>query len=954
MEEELSQREREQRAAVGHAAEVKQLVQSLEQQQQQLIAKLGTRNKRPADKEALLVISIKLKTARNKMWDQMAAAANLTSRVQDAQGALGAMHAVLQVKSKAAEALQARLFELEGHGKKFAKANRAEIDLLIDRAGELRALNDDAYRAMVEQREHDAQVLEHPQAKQLHNEISKLYQMADRTGTRELRSRYHELARLKKDKIQALEQNRTHYEELQSLEEERDTVVNELEADQNNSKAAQQAVEALQRSLQEKVAGVRKEMAVKVREPLLEKFKQNALKQDAIDAVQLLEEMSQKRLQQNVQLDMLTRPMWTQIALLHEEKASSALTDHLNAVGKVLDQITLQKSKILKPTNIVVESLMLAPHEAKAKLAQEQAASATGKRDMLTRKVQELQAAIQLERQTSDLPPETLEAALIDLTTELSENSIQLGRAEEEAWLATAKAQWLEQTQVVEFEKKGLAKQQALDSTVTQQAQELDAAARNMTESVASMWQQSTVEAVEKIANTTTSALHKAQQQLLPKDNTATEEAVHTEAPTAAPTHAPTGKFVPKESPVQWEAQLHSKDAAHIQAIKQEVEEHLHLATQVARQRGVEPPTIEDAEADAAKRAAAAAQKVATQHGNGLDPEKLPLLSRVGVPPPPEVEPPEPVMPPPPPDPIEIQAAKVEHQAKHVELLNSELANLTKAVPPNDPIEYMRYDARLDELQKSVKTETAHLMKAKEVLTELEGSKEVNDARNLMKAAKLKADAYRKQYSEYASAKPVNQFAVKRLAAKLHKAKAAFEDAKDSYAELITNNQITLKQQVRQENEVIEELETEMKETLAVGNNKLAAEQKAVITKMAKELARKKRELERLHALAKLVGAPESPPGMYYWPNAEEQRDLEKQSVQGLNDHMSENIARLQVIRKDKQTADSAPASQAPGSDDAHEKKNNQANQAQWDLVTKKLTSFFKSQLAQMMRTVRG
>merc|ERR1719498_851167 len=231
-----------------------------------------------------------------------------------------------------------------------------------------------------------------------------------------------------------------------------------------------------------------------------------------------------------------------------------------------------------------------------------------------------------------------------------------------------------------------------------------------MTSTLASMWHQTTMEKAVEDLDTVTADLKAVHQQLLPE--TAGSQSAEV-APTSAPTPAVNTTFTPNKSPVDWEAELHAKDAEDTQQIKHEVEQHLTVATQVAKQRGVEPPTVEDAAADAAKRAEAEAARVATVHGNGLDPDKMPLLSKVGVPPPPEVEPPEPVMPPPPPDPIEVQAAKVESQAVHVNLLNPRLANLTKMEAPKDPIEYMKYDEEVEKVTNEVEQETSHLQKAK-------------------------------------------------------------------------------------------------------------------------------------------------------------------------------------------------------------------------------------------------
>merc|ERR1719395_1080 len=97
---------------------------------------------------------------------------------------------------------------------------------------------------------------------------------------------------------------------------------------------------------------------------------------------------------------------------------------------------------------------------------------------------------------------------------------------------------------------------------------------------------------------------------------------------------------------------------------------------------------------------------------------------------------------------------------------------------PEDPVENMEHEAELETVEKQVTTETAHLQKSKQYLADLEGSKELNAARGEMKGAKLKMDAYKKQYTQYASEEPINQFAVKRVAQKLHRATVAFEEAK--------------------------------------------------------------------------------------------------------------------------------------------------------------------------------
>merc|ERR1711865_777385 len=80
------------------------------------------------------------------------------------------------------------------------------------------------------------------------------------------------------------------------------------------------------------------------------------------------------------------------------------------------------------------------------------------------------------------------------------------------------------------------------------------------------------------------------------------------------------------------------------------------------------------------------------------------------------------------------------------------------------------------------------------------------------------------------------------------------------------------------------------------------------------QLADKKRQLARLAALAKLMGAPESPPGMYYWPNAKEQRDLEIKSIEALHKHMKTEIERLQGVipKPEGADAEAKPESKAP------------------------------------------
>merc|ERR1712072_522840 len=217
-------------------------------------------------------------------------------------------------------------------------------------------------------------------------------------------------------------------------------------------------------------------------------------------------------------------------------------------------------------------------------------------------------------------------------------------------------------------------------------------------------------------------------------------------------------------------------------------------------------------------------------------------------------------------------------------------------------------------------------------------------------------DAYQKQYTQYASEEPINQFAVKRVAQKLHKATVAFEEAKEAYTELIVNEKEAVKGQVRKENQKVEELETEVKQTVAVGNKKLAAEQQAVIDELTVELNTKKRKLERLHSLAETVGAPESPPGMYYWPTAEEQKTLAIKATKALTSHMGTHIKQLQGIEHSpsaegnetisqldasEETPELEPSDQAATGESGESAATDPAVESQWSKVTAKLKKLF-------------
>jgi chromosome segregation ATPase len=954
LEDEIARLQRDQRSAVSEAAASRLEVTTLEKQVDDLKEKMGTLNKQAHDAEQLRVLEIRLGNANEAMWKDMEAAANSTTRAQHAQAELSTMQAVIQVKSAASVDLQQKLFDLEATRQ---KADTAEIDTLLAGVGQLNSLADDAYRSMVEQREQrEQQAPSEPEAQKMHEEAAGYYEKADAAGSAQLRDRFNELARLKKQQLAAHEHQKTHAAELEKLVAEKEKSEKELQADSSTSQDAVRAVATLQQQKQTQVAQIRKKLAVRIREPLIEKFKQVQRKDDATEAEKLLSALRSKREVQVEKLDLVTRPLWAQIGLIHERHMHSAIDPHIDAANAVLDQIRRKKQQLLKSTHVVVETEMLARHQAAAVSLKEAAAESSGVFETLQRKVKELQDTLNAEKEASDMPAEALQLTLADLENELAHDRIKMGRTEEQAWLSNAKSSWLQQTQVDDFEKALEEKQKALDQAVSLNADELNSAARKMTTNLAEMWHQTTME-------DTVARLKKAQKNLqLAQQRLAPWTLVHPEAsvPTVATFNATfNATFKPRKSPVEWEAHLHKKDMEATEHTKQEVEEHLTVATQVAKQRGVEPPTVDDAAADAAERATAEAARVAAVHGNGLDPDKMPLLSRVGVPPPAEVEPPEPAMPPPPADPIEIQAEKVNKQAKHVELLNAKLANLTKMASPEDDVENMRHEAELDSVGKQVTVETNHLQKAKQVLADLEGSKELNEARSKMKAAKLKMDAYKKQYTEYASEEPINQFAVKRVATKLHKATEGFEEAKEAYTELIVNEKEEVKGQVRKENEHIEELEAEVKQTAAVGNKKLQAEQQTVIDELTLDLNEKKRKLERLHALAETIGAPESPPGMYYWPNAEEQKALAIKSRNGLTSHMSSHIKRLQGLDANETISQLDASEENPeiAAGDEVPVTNSSATgsadvEGQWARVSSKLKALFEQKLATMMRTI--
>merc|ERR1712070_1069892 len=160
-----------------------------------------------------------------------------------------------------------------------------------------------------------------------------------------------------------------------------------------------------------------------------------------------------------------------------------------------------------------------------------------------------------------------------------------------------------------------------------------------------------------------------------------------------------------------------------------------------------------------------------------------------------------------------------------------------------------------------------------------------------------------------------------------------------------------LQGQVRKEGQQIEELEAEVKEAAAVGNKKLEAEQQAVVEKMPAEPHEKKKKLERLHALAETAGAPQSPPGMYYWPTAEEQKALAVKSENGLKAHMDENIKRLQGVprnapsREGMQDGNSTVSELDDSQEDVPQGSNNTAAEAQWSKVASKLKTLFQQKL---------
>lgn len=875
---------------------------------------------------------------------------------------------------------QKKLFQLEGMGVKYDKVNAPEMEKLLKQAGALNKLADDAYRSGVERKEREIEEADAGDGKEvepidegselgaskgtieeLESEVAELYDKADATGSEELRAHYSELARSKKSRIAQMNEQSEQEAKMKVLDAKHTNVTEYLTELQKSATIVQSNVASLQRDLQVKVAEIRGKVELRMREPRLEKIRRVGLKRDATSALTRLGALAKARQEADEQLDATTQPLWFQVAMFQERGANAAtVAEGLSKVMPVLTRILETEQRLLRPTRNIVENDMIGEHEEAAAAVSLNFDELAGHFRGLKKKVKQLSKALKAETAANaGMAPDKLNMLLADLKNELSGDTMTKNRIENDVWMANEENKWWQQTQLEDFEANVEEKQAQVTKAGELRAEQLEEVAKQVTTAIGEMWHKTTMEAVDAQINSTEVLIKEAQKTLA---EWSTGIILPTQAPTAAPTGAPT-ELIPQKSPVEWEAVLQKHDEDFKNKIIHENEQHLDVATKVIskKERGQQPIPEDAAEAAALAKDADEAARIALANGNGLNPDKLPLLSKVGVPPAPDVEPPEPQMPPPPPDPVEAKAAAVESQAVHVEHLNAQLANLTKLEAPTDPIEYMQHDAELDRLQKEVATETGHLTKAKQELKDLEGSKELNDARKLMKTAMLRANAYKKQFSDYASKSPVNKYALDRIQDKLGKSNQAFQEAKEIYSNLVSGKMATTKSDVRKETEILEELESEVRGAAAVGNKKLEAEKQSEADTLRLQLADKKRQLARLAALAKLMGAPESPPGMYYWPNAKEQRDLEIKSADALHKHMKTEIERLQGVipKPEGADAETKPESTAPvpGSqlDEAPSDKipddEPPEQESQWRKVRSKLEGFFDEQLARMMGT---
>jgi chromosome segregation ATPase len=971
LEEEVNEREREHRVAVSNAARSQTQYKQIQKEVDQLKEKMGSRSKRKSDAVHMERLEVRLQKAGDKMWTQMAEAANITTSVQQARSALHAMRAVLRVRSNLALPYQKKLFELEGMDVKYNKVNAPEIQKLLKQVGALNKLADDAYRSSVERKERESEEdkegnhtstdlgASKGSVEDLEAEVAELYDKADATGSEELRAHYSELARSKKSRVAQMKEQSEQEAQMKELAAVHQNITHQLKKLQADSMVVQGNVANLQRSLQVKVADIRGKAALRMREPMLEKIQRVALKRDATSALTKLTALGKARQEADEKVEITLQPLWFQIAMYQERGGNAdTIAEGLKRVMPVLTRILETEQRLLRPTRKIVEQDMIGEHEQAAAAVSLNFDEVAGQFRGLKTKVRQLEKTLKAETAANaGMAPEKLDMLLVDLKNELGRDTLTKNRVENDIWMANKENKWWQDKQVKDFEAMVEEKQAQVTKAAELRAEQLGEVAKQVCTSIGEMWHKTTMDDVDAQIESTEVLIREAQKNLA---EWSMGIILPTPAPTGAPTGAPT-ELIPRKSPVEWEAVLQKHDEEFKNKIIHENEKHLDVATKVIskEKRGQQPIPQDAAEAAALAKDADEAARIALANGNGLNPDKLPLLSKVGVPPAPDVEPPEPEMPPPPPDPVEAKAAVVEEQAVHVEHLNAQLANLTKLQAPSDPIEYMKHDAEMDRLQKEITTETAQLTQVKQELKDLEGSKELNEARKLMKNAMLKANAYKKQFSEYASKSPVNKYALDRIQDKLSKSNQAFHEAKEVYSNLVSGKMATTKSDVRKETEILEEIESEVRGAAAVGNKKLEAEKQGEANKLKVELADKKKQLARLAALAKLMGAPESPPGMYYWPNAQEQRDLEIKSASALHKHMKDNIERLQGVLPQPQSADTevkpestipVPGSQldeAPSEDIPDDEPPDQASQ--WQKVKTKLEGFFDKQLARMM-----